>query len=146
MLRADAALLAALAAVIVALLLVGVVSHTPVRHTIQVAPAAAVLAVALARVAWARFAAVAVFVFWLFIMSLIWLWLLGIARVITGTFTGAEVTLTVVIGLASAAGLVAAARARDASRWPARLAAFLVFAALQVGAMWLSLRPAFASI
>ena len=48
--------------------------------------------------------------FWLFIMLLIWLYLLGIARVVTGHFTPAEVSLTVVIGLACVVGLGASAR------------------------------------
>lgn len=146
MVRAETALIAALAAVIVSLLLVGIVSHTPIRHAIQVAPASVVLALAVARSPRARFAAIAVFVFWLSMMILIWLYLLGVSRVVTGTFTGIEIALTLAIGLASASGLVAAVRARDGSRWSTRLAAFLAALALQVGAALLSVQPAFANI
>src|SRR5436190_10765630 len=131
---ADSALASALVVIIVSLLLVGVVSHTPLRHVVQVAPVAAVLGLAFARPGWARFAAVAVFLFWLFVMVLIWLYLAGIARVVSGHFTGIEVALTLAIGFASAGGLVAAFRARDASGWPVRLAAFTAAAALQVAA------------
>jgi hypothetical protein len=145
MVRAESALAAALVVVIVSLLLVGVVSHTPLRHAVQVAPVIAVLGLAIARVGWARFAATAVLLFWLGIMALIWLYLAGIARIASGHFTGVEVALTVVIGFASAAGIVAVFRASDSSRWPARLAAFATAAALQVGAMWLSLQPMFAT-
>lgn len=144
-LAAGSALAAALALVIVSLLLVGVVSHTPVRHAVQVAPVAIVLGLALARPGWARFAAVAVLVFWLLIMVLIWLYLAGIAHIISGHFTVVEVALTLVIGVASAGGLVAAFRAGDSSGWPVRLAAFTAAAALQVGAMWLSLQPMLAT-
>jgi hypothetical protein len=131
----------ALAAVIASLLLVGVVSGTPLRHVVQVAPAAAVLILCLRRRPTARVGAMAVFAFWLFCMTLIWLYLLGIARVITGTFSGVEIALTLAIGLASITGLVAAIRARDTSTWRTRLAAFLAAAAVQIGAVWLSVQP-----
>jgi hypothetical protein len=97
-----------------------------------------------ARLRCARFAAIAVFLFWLLVMALIWMYLLGLARVVSGRFSRGEVALTVVIGLGSAVGLLAASRVRDSSPWPARLAAFATAAALQVGAMWLSLQPAVA--
>lgn len=145
MVRAGAALIAALVALIVSLLLVGVVSNTMLWHVIQVAPPTAVLGLALARTPWVRFAAAAVFLVWLLIMSLIWLYLLGIARVVTGHFTSTEVVLTVVIGVACAAGLVAGSRARDPSGWPVRFAAFLAAAAVQVAAVWLSVQPGFAN-
>jgi|SRR5262245_49861808 len=130
-----------LAAVVAALLAVGVASGTPLRHAIQVAPAAAVLAANVRRAPWAGAAAAAVFAFWLLIMTLIWLWLLGLARVVTGKFTPIEIALTLVIGLASLAGLFAAARGPARARAPARAAAFAALALLQIAAMWLSLRP-----
>ena len=145
MARAESVLAAALLAVIVALMLVGVVSGTLIRHAIQVVPGVVVLGLGFARIRCARFAAIAVFLFWLFIMALIWLYLLGIANGISGHFTRTEVALTLVIGLGSAVGLVAASRVRDSSRWPGRLAAFAAAAALQVGAMWLSLQPVVAT-
>src|SRR5262245_21759291 len=119
-------------------MLVGVVSQTPIRHAIQDVPGVVVLGLALGRVRCARFAAMAVFAFWLLIMMLIWLYLLGVARVISGQFTRGEVALTLVIGLGSAVGVVAASRIRDSSRWTLRLAAFAAAAALQVAAMWSS--------
>lgn len=142
---AGAALRLALATLVLALLLVGAVSGTLVRHLIQVAPAAALLAAASASRPWTSAAAMALFAFWLFIMSLIWAFLLGLANVITGTFSPTEIALTVVIGFAALAGLVAAWRTRPQPAWPARVAAFAVAAALQIGAMWLSLRPSFAT-
>ncbi|HET6164936.1 MAG TPA: hypothetical protein VFG37_14800 [Planctomycetota bacterium] len=136
---------ACLVALVVGLLLVGVVSGTPLRHVLQAAPAVAVLAARTRVRTWTPFAALAVFVFWLAIMSLIWLYLLGLARIVTGHFTRVEIALTLVIGGAAAAGLVAALRAREPSSWPARGAAFVAAAALQVGATWLSVQPAFAT-
>lgn len=135
----------ALAILATALLLVGVVSGTLVRHLIQVSPAVALLVAASASRPWMAAAAAALFGFWFFIMSLIWAFLLGLANVITGTFSPVEIALTVVIGGAALAGCIAACGARPQPAWPTRVAAFAVAAALQVGAMWLSLRPSFAT-
>jgi hypothetical protein len=59
--------------------------------------------------------------------------------------TPAEVGLTVVIGLACVAGLAATAGGTGRPRGWAGVAAFLIFGALQVGIMWLSLQPALAT-
>src|SRR5262245_59267230 len=107
MLGSKGTVAAAMLAVVAALLAVGVVSHTPIRHAIQVAPGVLLLAAGLHRRAWVSSAAMAVFAFWLLIMSLIWLYLLGIARIVTGTFTPVEAGLTLVIGTASLVGLIA---------------------------------------
>jgi hypothetical protein len=78
-------------------------------------------------------------------MSLIWLYLLDVAKVVTGQFSRTEVGLTLVIGGPSLAGLIAACRARELPGWPTRVAAFVLARAVQVGAMWLSLQPSFAT-
>ena len=131
--------------VVVSLLVVGVVSGTPLRHAIQVAPGVVLLLLLLTPLAWTPAAAMAIFAFWLVIMTLIWLFLLRIARIVSGTFTPVEVVLTIVIGAASALGLVAAARARPRPRWPVRVVAFLAAALLQFGAVLLSIQPSFAT-
>lgn len=124
----------------VSLLLVGVVSNTLVRHIIQIAPIGIVLCAVLARAQWSPFAALALFVFWLAIMILIWLWLLGLASIVTGTFSAVEVVLTICIGLACLAGALAIVRNGRRDRWPVATAAFCVSFALQTAAMWWSLR------
>lgn len=136
---------ACLLALAVGLLLVGVVNATPIRHAMQAAPALALLVVPARARAWAAFAAFAVFLFWLAVMSLIWLYLLGLARIITGTFTPTETLLTIVIGGAGALGIVAVIRGREPSPAWKRGAAFVVAAAIQVGATWLSVQPGFAT-
>jgi len=145
MTRSERVSAAALLTVLVALLLVGLVSGTIIRHAVQVLPVLVASFVVVLRPAWSRFAAMPLFAFWLFIMLLIWLYLLGLARVVTGRFTPPEVGLTVVIGLACVVGLGASARKSTLPTWWAGVAAFLVFGALQIGAMWLSLQPMFAS-
>jgi hypothetical protein len=134
-----------LAGVVVSLLLVGVVSGTVLRHIVQVLPAAIVLTVAVRGRSWAGDAALPVFLFWLAIMMLIWLFLMGVSRVVTGVFTPAEVVLTVTIGASSIAGLAASARRRTGAGVPTRMLTVVLFAALQVAAMWASLQPSIAT-
>jgi hypothetical protein len=144
-LHAKSALTTALIVLIAALLIVGVVSHTPLRHAVQVAPMVVVLGLRPSRRAWLRFAAMAMFVFWFSMMVLIWLYLLGIARVVTGHFPPIEIVLTVVIGLTSVAGIVAALRVSEPSGWPLRLTAFVLALGLQFGAALLSVQPMLAT-
>jgi hypothetical protein len=130
-----------LCGLITSLLLVGLVSGTPLRHAIQVAPPMLALLLVVAGLEWGRSAALPIFGFWLLIMGLIWAYLLGIARVITGHFTTVEIVLTVAIGAASLWGLLRAGMGRTS--WPVRLAAMGVFLALQVCALWMSMQPAY---
>jgi len=138
-------MLLGLSGVIVGLVAVGFVSHTPLRHVIQISPAVLALAAAARRAPWARFAALPVCVFWLLIMVGIWLFLLGLARIITGHYSAAEVLLTILIGVSSLVGGGASLRSIVPTGWRGALAAGVGFALLQVGAMWLSLQPAFAT-
>lgn len=123
---------------IVSLLLVGIVSSTLPIHLIQVVPAAVVLAAIAGRSKWATQAALPIFLSWIAIMILIWLWLLGLARIVTGHFTPAEIMLTLVIGACSIRGAVAAARASSGGNLMSRIGMFVLFAGLQMGAMRLS--------
>jgi hypothetical protein len=127
-----------LTSVSVALVLVGLVSNTLVRHVIQIIPVVVVAALSFGRSRFSSAAAISVFTFWLFTMGGIWLFLLGIAPVFTGRYSPTEVVLTVVIGAASAAGLVAVFREGTVLRAPVRLATVFVFAILQPIALILS--------
>ena len=130
-----------LGALILGLLLVGVVSGTPLRHFVQVLPAAIALGLLWRRVPWATYSALPLFLFWLLIMVLIWLFLLGVASIITGTFSAAERILTLAIGLSSIVGLAAALRTPMDVGWAKRSLVFLGFAIFQVATMWASLQP-----
>jgi hypothetical protein len=142
--RGRGVVAACLGGVIVSLLLVGAVGATPIRHLIQVTPAIIALVAVGRRVRWAPYAALPLFAFWLFIMIAIWLYLLGLARIITGHFTPAEIALTLINGAACLWGLPASVRTKPAASGLARLVASTLFLILQVAAMWASLRPAFA--
>ncbi len=131
-------------AVIAALLVVGAVSHGVIRHIVQAAPLWIAVALAARGSGWSKWAALPCFVFWLLVMTAIWLFLLGWARIITGTFSPTEIAMTVIVGLASLVGTVSALRTKSGVRaWPAAALAVLV-AALQVIALRLSLLPAIA--
>jgi hypothetical protein len=84
---------------------------------------------------------VPLFAFWLLLMGGIWLFLLGIARVFPGTFSPAEITLTLIIGAASMAGLAVAYRQKTSTAIATQVGTVLVFASLQFGAIWLSVQP-----
>jgi len=130
-----------LAVIAVALILVGVASGTVIRHMAQIVPLVLALALLFRRSVLGVVAAAPLFAFWLLVMGAIWLFLLGIARIFTGTFSPTEITLTCIIGLASVAGLAVAYRQRTSTAAAARLGTVIVFAVLQFGAMWLSVQP-----
>ena len=139
--RNPRALAICVAALTAGLLLVGVVSATPLRHVIQATPPAIAVLLLLRNVRWAPYAALAICLFWLLIMSLIWLYLLGLARIVTGTFTPSETVLTFVIGAASLLGIAVVLRARPRTTLASGVLGFVCFALLQVAATWLSVQP-----
>jgi hypothetical protein len=143
--QSGARVTACVALLAIALILVGVVSDTLVRHLVQVAAllCAFVLLVA-GRTEWGVAAAAPLFAFWLLIMAGIWAFLLGVARIFTGTFSTVEILLTVVIALLALTGLAATSRTTASSPRLLRLAVVLLFLVLQVAAMWMSVQPVIA--
>lgn len=140
--RWGLALLAVLAG---ALLLVGVVSGTLLRHAVQIGPPLVlIVVVAVWRPRSWPAAAMAIELFWLVIMLFIWLYLAGLARIVKGHFSPSEITLTVVIGAAAAGGIVLGLQSREVA-WPVKFLAFLIAGLVQFGAMWLSVQPGIGS-
>lgn len=137
----DRRLNSCLIGIILGLMLVGLVSGTPLRHVVQVLPACIVLVLPTRPSSWSPFAALAIFIFWLILMALIWLYLLGIAHVITGTFSTPEIILTIFIGGWCIVGLFRFFAAPVSAKPAARVIAFVGFALLQIAALWLSLQP-----
>lgn len=134
----------ALIIIIISLMVVGFESGTPIRHALQVSPAALALLLTWTRHSWGSAAALPVFLFWIAISVLIWLFELKIARVVTGKFTLTEIVLTVVIAISCLAGSDASWRSARATKSAGRVILFLLFAALQWGAILLSRQPQFA--
>jgi hypothetical protein len=130
--------------IIAALLVVGAVSHELVRHIVQTAPLWIAIVLGARQSGWSKWAALPCFFFWLLVMIVIWLFLLGWARIVSGIFSSTEIVMTVMVGLASIVGIVTAVRMRGSVRvWPAT-AMVLLIAVLQVTALRLSLLPAIA--
>ena len=110
--RRDAIFVAiCLAGIAVALVLVGAVSHTIPRHLVQIVPLILGAGLVLGRNPSASYAAVGLCAFWAVIMGLIWLYLLGLSGVVSGTYSAVEIALTVVIAVFSVLGILRGTRA-----------------------------------
>jgi hypothetical protein len=132
---------ASIAVVAGALVVVGLVSGTLRIHLVQISPLLLVLALVSSPPQWWAAAAASVLSFWLVTMGGIWLFLLGLSRFLSGTFSPTEVALTGVIGVASLAGLVVAnSKARNLSPITS-VPIVLVATGLQSLALWLSYQP-----
>jgi hypothetical protein len=123
-----------------ALIMVGVVSGTVLRHVVQIAPLVLGAAIIAIRPSWAACIAAPLFAFWLLVMGAIWLFLLGVSRFLTGTFIPAEIALTILIGAGAMLGLAAVYQRRPVPMVGA-LCGIAALALLQFGAMWLSTLP-----
>ena len=121
-----------------ALLLVGVVSGTLLRHSVQIVPIAAALGLLTRRADWAAYAALPLFLFWTLVPVLIWLFLLGLSRIANGHYTVIEVLSTVVMAGCSIVGAAIAVRLGKPLRWYGRAFLFLLFGVLQFVVMWVS--------
>jgi hypothetical protein len=129
-----------LASVALALTAVGVVSGTLRTHLVQISPLVLLLALLPRAPALGSVAAASALSFWLVTMAGIWLFLLGLSRFLTGTFSLTEIFLTLVISLACLAGL---AVHRRAGKMPlrTRVPTIVLVAGVQSLALWLSYQP-----
>lgn len=131
-------------AIIAALLVVGAVSHGVIRHIVQTSPLWIAIVLSIGRSGLSKWAALPCFVFWLLLMTAIWLFLFGWARIVSGTFSPIEIAMTIIVGLASLLGIVRALGMRSRVRaWPVAFAVFLV-TVLQLVTFRLSLLSAIA--
>ena len=129
---------------IAALYVVGVVSHGVLRHVVQTAPMWPTVILGLRGSRWTKWAAIPCFCFWLFLMGLIWLFLLGWAHVISGTFSPIEVAMTLAVGASSVLGFVAGLRMRSHTSGVSATVVFLLTLAVQVLALRVSFLPGIA--
>jgi hypothetical protein len=77
-------------------------------------------------------------------MTAIWLFLLGWARIVSGTFSRTEIAMTVIVGLASLVGILRALGMRSSVHATSAAATVVVITVLQLAALRLSLLPAIA--
>src|SRR5258707_1667842 len=89
-------------AVLVALYVVGAVSNGSLRHEVQTLPLWVPIVLGFRQRELAKWSALPCLIFWLVIMILIWLFLLGWARIVTGHYSPIEIAMTLVIGVACA--------------------------------------------
>jgi hypothetical protein len=126
---------------ILALYVVGIVSHGVIRHFVQTAPVWPAVWLGFRRSPWTKWAALSPFSLWLLLMINIWLLLLGLPHLLSGTFTPIEIALTIIIGVAAAVGIATALRVRTAVPWAGAAGMLLLMACLQVLAIWISFQP-----
>ena len=124
---------------IASLLLVGLVSHTLIRHFIQIIPCLLSLILLWRGYKWAPISALPLFAVWFLLMTLIWLFLLGISKILSGHFTPTEIALTIVIAVCCLGGFSTALHDYKGRSRFTPLLAFVSFLCLQAGAIWLSM-------
>jgi len=128
-------------AVIIALYIVGAVSHGSLRHEVQTLPLWIPLVLGFRGHSLAKWFAMPCLVFWAWIMIWIWLFLLGWAHLVSGHFSPTERAMTIVIGIACAVGIITALRWRTTVAWPAALGSMVLSLAVQFAAFRVSLLP-----
>ncbi len=128
-------------AILVALYVVGAVSHGSLRHEVQTLVLWFPIVLWFQRREMAKWAALPCLVFWLVIMIFIWLFLLGWAHLLSGHFSPVEIALTMVIGIASATGIAVCLRWRTATGGPAAAGAAILSGLLQLLVFRISLIP-----
>jgi hypothetical protein len=124
--------------IIAALYVVGLVSQGIIRHIVQTAPQWIVLTLAARGSRWTKWAALPCAVVWLFLMALIWLFVLGWAQVISGTFSPIEIAMTVVVGACSIVIIAHALRMRSAASVAPSAGMLLLSLVLQLVALRVS--------
>jgi len=115
------------------------------RHVIQTLPFWVAIRLGFRRSTFTGWIALPCFLFWLVIMILIWLYLLGVARILTGHFAPIEIVMTIIVGIASLVGIVSVLCFKSRVRPWLAIVFFLLFAAAQWGCFLLSMTPRFAT-
>jgi hypothetical protein len=132
-------------AIILALVLgVGLVSHGVLRHIVQTLPLWIGVILGFRRSRNSGWLASPSFIFWLVLMFFIWLYVLGVARIITGTFSPIEIAMTIIVGAASAIGIATFFRLRSSLSPLPAATLFVLMASVQWVCFRLSLLPAIA--
>lgn len=132
-------------ALIAALIVVGIDSGGIVRHILQTLPVWAAVILGLRNSTLTKWAALPVFLFWLVLMTLIWLYVLGLSTIANGTYNAVELSMTFIVALAAITGIAAAIFAPGGARPGAAAMLFIAIAAVQIGLMAVSLKPPISS-
>ena len=131
-------------AALVALYVIGAASHGVLRHAVQTLPFWFPILFGFRGSELAKWSALPCLIVWFAIVVMIWLFLLGWSRILTGHFSPVEIAMTLLVGVACLCGFGVALRWRTATR-PLREAAIgVLFFALQVIALRVSVLPSIA--
>jgi hypothetical protein len=118
---------------------VGLVSGLLLHHLVQTLPLWVGVALGFRRSPATGGIGLPLFFFWLVLMVLIWLDLLGIAHVLSGQFSPFEVGMTIVVGLGSLVGIAMVWRLKSSLSLARASGLFVMVAAIQ----WLCFRAGF---
>jgi hypothetical protein len=129
--------------ILIALYIVGAVSVPPgsLRHEVQTLALWFPIVLGFQRREITKWMALPLLIFWLAIMTAIWLFLLGWARIVSGHFFPTEIAMTVLIGVACVSGLIVAFRWHTRVRPVVAIGMIGLFALLQLLAFRVSLIP-----
>ena len=132
-------------AVILALVVgVGLASNLVLRHVVQTLPLWFGVVLGLRHAPAAGWMALPSFLFWLTLMIVIWLYLLGVTRIISGHFSAVEIAMTIIVAAASLFGFVLFVRLKSLLSPAKAAAAFVAMALLQFLCFRISFLPAIA--
>jgi hypothetical protein len=132
-------------AVLVALYVVGAVSNGSLRHEVQTLPLWVPIVLGFRQKPAAKWAAIPCLLIWLTLMTFIWLFLLGWAKVFSGHFSLTEIAMTLIVGAASVTGLAVCLRLPTGMSWGKGLATSALLAVLQLAALRISFLPSIAN-
>jgi hypothetical protein len=120
---------------------VGIPNHMVLRHIVQTLPLWLPVIIGLRRSSATGWIGLPLFIFWLVLMALIWVYLLGISNLISGTFSSWEIAMTILVGLGSVMGIAAFVRSHSALSVISRIGSFVFLAAVQVVCFRISFLP-----
>src|SRR5258708_16693962 len=86
------------------------------------------------------------FLFWLTLMVFIWLYVLGIASIISRHFSPFEIAMTIIVGAASLTGIVIFTRLKSSLSPAMAVTTFVVTAVVQYACFRISFLPAIAHL
>jgi hypothetical protein len=123
---------------------VGLSSGIVLRHIVQTLPLWAGAGLGARRSRATGWFVLPCFAFWLAVMAIIWLYLLGVASIVRGHFTPIEVAMTMVVAVAAIAGIGTAARLWRSLPVGIAASLFVLGGALQWACFRLSMMPGIA--
>lgn len=129
-------------AVICALVLgVGLASNLVLRHVVQTLPLWVAVVLGFRQSRLTGWIALPCLIFRLLLMAVIWCYLLGISPWINGQFSVIEIATTVIVGVASLAGIVSFARFRSSLSPAVAAVLFIGMGAVQLAGLRISFSP-----